>query len=1608
MRTLLLLAWLSLSVVSYTQTLVAYYPFNGNPNDESGNGRNPTYVGASLTTDRFGNANHAYEFSGMTSGHIEYSANGLPATNRTISLWFYTADVANRPGLLGYGGNGSCGTTLFMALNLSGSGQYNVQGHCGANAVSFTYSSVPVNQWYHWVLTINGSVQKIYVNGVLKSTDNTFSGNTATSGSAELSFGVIPYTNGLAPYIDGNVGYLNGKLDDIRIYDAALSDAQVLQLYQNESTGLVAYYPFNGNANDESGSGYNGTVSGATLTSNRYGVSNSAYQFNGIGSAITLNNSTNMDFVENSTGKPFSLSAWARLGTNSGNVELIVGKHFCGSYGGYLLVTQNGTFSFWTAVNGNSWVQLTTAQNFLDDKWHHVVATYDGVNQKIYVDGLLKGTLASAYNSPATGIPVKIGQPEGCGSSHIYNGKLDDIRIYNISLNDAQVLQLYQTESTGLVAYYPFNGNANDESGNGYNGTVAGASLTTDRFNQSDKAYSFVWNGTSSDKIQVPGTSSLNFNAGGFSISAWFKFSGTSNAGYNYPIVSKHNCGENSGYILMLYNDKLTFWIGGAGWTPLSTTESYIDNNWHQVTAVYDGTNRFIYVDGVAKATDAVAYTITNAANIALGGYNGCNGGFNGKVDEVKIYSRPLNATEVQSQYYGLVAYYPFNGNANDESGNGHDGTVSNVVLTTDRKNETDKAYAFNGSTSSISAPAHADWSFNGGDFSIASWINVNIVNTSRIVSAGYVDNDGIWGLGFGQHPVWGTGKRINFFVFSGNNYSDYSSNEIIGYSTGQWAHVGVIKKGTTLTFYFNGAAVGTAVITPPVNANSYLSIGCRQNTAGSLMEFFNGKIDELRIYKRALSPNEMAQLADIPFMPDLLAYLPMNGDANDKSGNNRNGSPYGNSQLTTDKYDNNNSAYSFTNPESGISLANTNTLDFVGQPFAISAWVRYSNIPAADFAIVAKHNCGVPNGYVLSVNNNIPRFYLSNGGWSMISASQAYNDNKWHHLVATYDGIGSQKLYVDGELKASAASVVYNTPGSGAPIIIGDANGICGGATFSGSIDEVKIYGAALDANQVTSLYKQSRGSGNALLFQPNSTNRVEITDEIPAAGIPPDLTFEAWIKRNSSQPNQWLFAGNQIGNIMWGLDNNTMVFGTLGSAFAASEDISVINNNKWHHVAVTYNNTTGLTSFYVDGLAKGAANGSYSFTGGNYAIGCKPGTNESYDGLLDEMRIWGAVRSQNDIRDRMCQKLTNSEENLGLYFKFDEASLNRTYDVSSGFKTTVNGPQYVLSGAPIGDRSAHDFVNPDATPNTSVIYPDPTKTNWFFRARPTTTGTITGLTVYQVLDEPLYQFGILGAGGASHYFGVHVSGATTGATYNAIYVYAGNPLVSGYNEPTLKLYKRNDNSITDWIDAGAALNTTNKVLVATGQSTEYILGSSGFGLPVTLLSFEAKKINATTVQLNWKTATEINNKGFEVQRSFDGSYFVNIGFVNGAGNSDMMKEYITTDIPGKTGRVYYRLKQVDFDDQAKLSQIVSVVFDKQGIVKVYPNPAQQKVTIEGADLYSRIQLFDAGGRMVREKTNNNQYLFTLNLEGLKSGIYLLQLGNSSGSQTLKLVIGN
>jgi hypothetical protein len=281
-------------------------------------------------------------------------------------------------------------------------------------------------------------------------------------------------------------------------------------------------------------------------------------------------------------------------------------------------------------------------------------------------------------------------------------------------------------------------------------------------------------------------------------------------------------------------------------------------------------------------------------------------------------------------------------------------------------------------------------------------------------------------------------------------------------------------------------------------------------------------------------------------------------------------------------------------------------------------------------------------------------------------------------------------------------------------------------------------------------------------------------------------------------------------------------------------------------------------------------------------------------------------------------------------------------------------------------------------------------------------------GITVYVVKDLPNSLTGTLGVGANDHYFGVHVSSSGATPQYVAIYNYTGNAFVSPATEPTLQLFKRANNSVTLWTNSGATLNTTANTLTMIGQHTEYILGSSGFALPVTSLNLQARKTNTTTVQLNWQTATEINNKGFEVQRSFDGNFYSAVQFVNGAGNSNDTRDYSVTDVPGRTGRIYYRLKQIDFDDHNKFSNIVSVLFDKQGIIKIYPNPAQQQVTVEGIENYSRLQVLDATGKLLKDVFTNGQFQVGIELAGLKSGIYLLRMINEKESHTVKLIISN
>lgn len=213
-----------------TNGLVAYYPFTGNANDASGNGNNGTVHGATLTADRFGTANSAYSFNGVGS-YVGFSTVPLNQTgNWTVTAWIQPA-TTNQLGqavTVGYD-NGTSATANGFAFDMAGqtSGQQGNQliGVFGGIAsLDSGYFFASSNQWYHIVMLQNAGITEFFVNGVQ---------------TAETQTGVTPRTPTALTIGSANgTRFFNGSINDVRIYNLALSSNEVQQLYQYEAGSL--------------------------------------------------------------------------------------------------------------------------------------------------------------------------------------------------------------------------------------------------------------------------------------------------------------------------------------------------------------------------------------------------------------------------------------------------------------------------------------------------------------------------------------------------------------------------------------------------------------------------------------------------------------------------------------------------------------------------------------------------------------------------------------------------------------------------------------------------------------------------------------------------------------------------------------------------------------------------------------------------------------------------------------------------------------------------------------------------------------------------------------------------------------------------------------------------------------------------------------------------------------------------------------------------------------------------------------------------------------------------------------------------------------------------
>jgi len=184
-------------------------------------------------------------------------------------------------------------------------------------------------------------------------------------------------------------------------------------------------------------------------------------------------------------------------------------------------------------------------------------------------------------------------------------------------------------------------------------------------------------------------------------------------------------------------------------------------------------------------------------------------------------------------------------------------------------------------------------------------------------------------------------------------------------------------------------------------------------------------------------------------------------------------------------------------------------------------------------------------------------------------------------------------------------------------------------------------------------------------------------------------------------------------------------------------------------------------------------------------------------------------------------------------------------------------------------------------------------------------------------------------------------------------------------------------------------------------------ICGSISSVLPVELLSFIAEKdYKENSVRLEWSTAVEVNNEGFYVERSEDGSRWVQLGFLEGRGESIQKIDYQFIDQNPKVGNLYYRLKQVDFDGHHEFSRIISIYWESEELLaRVYPNPFSEALFIDwlNPELPHTISIYNQLGVKLLE-TDDHQQIESLS-RSLEPGIFFVE-GKWKGKIFRKTVV--
>ena len=449
----------------------------------------------------------------------------------------------------------------------------------------------------------------------------------------------------------------------------------------------------------------------------------------------------------------------------------------------------------------------------------------------------------------------------------------------NVSIVSGSTLGVGATPTNGLVSLWHAEGNASD-SADGNSGTLLGnTTFGTGRVGQT-----FVFDGVQ-EAVSVGNPSNLRLQT--FTIEAWVRRSSAAQSSIEGSDAELFGYGSGGYGLGMFANGQL--FLSRIGFNHVTSSAAVTDTNFHHVAVTKSGSTVVFYVDGTATTAAAYDPGFTFTTNAGIGARtDGFGNTFYGAIDEIAVFDRALSQAEVQAAMNGgaytqtagmttvagtltagainiqagsavfgtnslanVVSFYNGEGNANDGVG-GNNGTLQNGAMIATGK--IGQGFSLDGNDDWISA----NQTFaNDQSFTAAAWVFWNGHNgqTHQEIFSWWNGTDPVANRMFlGTSQASGQGPI---------RFGDGWNNVPVSLPTGRWVHVAASYDGTTndRKVFLDGVQVASLTASVEARFSGLLAIG-RQGNAETAGEYWNGLIDEATILSRALSANEIADLA--------------------------------------------------------------------------------------------------------------------------------------------------------------------------------------------------------------------------------------------------------------------------------------------------------------------------------------------------------------------------------------------------------------------------------------------------------------------------------------------------------------------------------------------------------------------------------------------------------------------------------------------------------------------------------------------------------------------------------------------------------------------------